>query len=225
MKNTIINKSYYRIDSDTKQMGKYFPQLEYTSCSNYEKINCLVNLTPDNLIINTTSKLKLKFGCKKTDMLSFGSRYYIFSNKLKSVFSKYKSTNIFWIPVDVDFSNSVEKLNVFYHNQLSNKEDIIDFNLTTFKILDIDLDIIKKDLFLDPSNPVNSMNEIRSKMGKFDVLRIDKIFLKVNGIHILDLFPFESVNSVIVSSELKNEIEELKLSGIQFHKQEVNLIC
>ena len=80
-------------------------------------------------------------------------------------------------------------------------------------------------MFLDPSNPVNSMNEIRSKMGKFDVLRIDKIFLKVNGIHILDLFPFESVNSVIVSSELKNEIEELKLSGIQFHKQEVNLIC
>lgn len=63
-------------------MGKYFPQLEYTSCSNYEKINCLVNLTPDNLIINTTSKLKLKFGCKKTDMLSFGSRYYIFQINL-----------------------------------------------------------------------------------------------------------------------------------------------
>ena len=225
MKNIIKNKIYYRIDSDIQQIGKYYPQLEYIKCSNYENVNSLINLSPNNLIVDTCSEFKLKYGSKRTDMLTFGGRYFIFSNELKVVFDKCQSTNFIWIPVQVDFSKNKEKLHVFYPKKMNIEDDILDFKRTSFKVLNVELDVVQKDLVLEASNPLNSMNEIRKGLGKFDILKIDKIFIKEKNYetHVIDLYPFESVNSILISSELKNQIEELKLTGIQFHGQEVYL--
>jgi hypothetical protein len=224
VRNSLKSKTYYRLDADINQMGKYFPQLEYIQCANHENVKSLVNLSPDNFIIDTCSTLKLKNGSKRTDLLTFGSRYFIFSNKLKAVFDNVQLTQITWIPVPVDFSNGeVELLHVFYPDKCTFEDNVLDFEWTTFKILDMELDVVQKDLVLNASNPLNSMSQIRKEMGEYSILKIDKICMKQkeNEPQVIDLFPFDAVNSMLISAELKNRVEDLKLTGVQFHRQEV----
>lgn len=225
MKNTLKSKTFYRMDSDIQQNGKYYPQLEYTNCAHYQNVKSLVNLSPDNLILDTCSTFELKYGCKRTDMLTFGSRYPIFSTELKTAFDSYQLTNTIWIPVKVNFPNGEELLHVFYPKKLTFEDDVLDFERTTFKIVDIELDVVKRDILLNASNPFESMNERRKEMGKFETLKIDKIFLKEKqyDIPVIELFPFETLNSILISTELKNKLEELKLTGIQFLEQIVYL--
>lgn len=223
MEYTTKSKTYYRFDSDIQQNGKYYPQLEYNNCAHYKNVKSLVNLSPDNLILDTCSTFDLKNGCRRTDMLTFGSRYPIFSTELKAVFDSYQLTNAIWIPVKVNFPNGEELLYVFYPKKLTFENDVLDFERTTFKILDIELDVTKRDILLNASTPYHSMDEIRKEMGRFETLKIDKIFMKEKHYDttLFELFPFETVNSFLISTELKNQLEELKLTGIQFIKQEV----
>jgi hypothetical protein len=108
---------------------------------------------------------------------------------------------------------------------LTFEDEVLDFERTTFKIVDIELDVVKRDILLNASNPFDSMNEIRKEMGKFETLKIDKIFLKEKQYDapVIELFPFETLNSILISTELKNKLEELKLTGIQFLEQIVYL--
>jgi hypothetical protein len=223
VRNSLKSKTYYRLDADINQMGPYYPQLEYSQCANHENVKSLVNLSPDNLIIDTCSTLKLKNGSKRTDLLTFGSRYFIFSNELKAVFDSIQSTQITWIPVRVDFTNGEEEHHVFYPEKWTFEENLLDFEWTTFKILDMELDVVQKDLVLNASNPLNSMSQIRKEMGEYSILKIDKICMKQkeNEPQVIDLFPFDAVNSMLISAELKNRVEDLKLTGVQFHRQEV----
>lgn len=223
MRNSLKSKTYYRLDADINQMGKYFPQLEYIQCANHENVKSLVNLSPDNFIIDTCSTFKLKNGSKRTDLLTFGSRYFIFSNELKAVFDSIQSTQITWIPVRVNFKKGEEELHVFYPEKWTFEENLLDFEWTTFKILDLELDVVQKDLVLDASNPLNSLSEIRKEMGEYEIVKIDKICMKEKEVepHVIELFPFDAVNSFLISTDLKNKIEDLKLTGVQFQRQEV----
>ena len=223
MRNSLKSKTYYRLDADINQMGPYYPQLEYSQCANHENVKSLVNLSPDNLIIDTCSTFKLKNGSKRTDLLTFGSRYPIFSKELKAVFDSIQSTQITWIPVRVDFTNGEEELHVFYPEKWTFEENLLDFEWTTFKILDLELDVVQKDLVLDASNPLHSLSEIRKEMGEYEIVKIDKICMKEKEVepHIIELFPFDAVNSFFISTDLKNKIEDLKLTGVQFQRQEV----
>jgi hypothetical protein len=223
VRNSLKSKTYYRLDADINQMGKYFPQLEYIQCANHENVKSLVNLSPDNFIIDTCSTLKLKNGSKRTDLLTFGSRYFIFSNELKAVFDSIQSTQITWIPVRVNFKKGEEEHHVFYPEKWTFENNLLDFEWTTFKILDLELDVVQKDLVLDASNPLHSLSEIRKEMGEYEIVKIDKICMKEKEVepHVIELFPFDAVNSFLISTDLKNKIEDLKLTGVQFQRQEV----
>jgi len=202
------------IDGDQSTTGIYpsdvYNNPLYILQWNFKKV-------PENII---TPIPKLKSKAKLTDLLSVynigtGTRLTI-STKLKDILVKYNHGNLEFIPIKM--LKGVREINDYWmSNALSSDNDKLDFEKSEFEISNSGISKIK-DI---PISSYKEYTEIKSQLNYPEVLFIRKPIISNNTKnHILILKDVNGAIGYFISEFLKQEIEKLSCSGLDFKKLE-----
>jgi len=210
----LLNQKVTGIDGDQSNTGIY-PNDVYSNPLYILQWN--FNKVPENII---TPIPKLKSKAKLTDLLSVynigtGTRLTI-SSKLKNILEQYQNGSLEFIPIKM--LKGIREINGYWmSNALISDNDKLDFKKSEFEISNSGISKIK-DISI---SSFKEYTEIKSQLNYPEVLFIRKpIISKDTKNHILILKDVNGAIGYFISEFLKQEIEKLACSGVDFKKLE-----
>ena len=218
---------YYIIQHslNTKIVGKFFQSetiaWNYGSIDNPKFLNNIYFQKVDFDPIVPVPILHRK--SKITDLISCvnagGSLHLIMSEKLKNIIAKRRAKGLQFFKTSI-IKEDIEYDNYFAMNMYDSNMEYVDFVKS-----EVNVRIRKKEGGTELVKiQVNTFEEFLSTIDfhkeKMEIVTIDKVFLK-NQVH-EDFFMLINGIKMIVSEKLKNEIEEVGCTGIEFQPIELS---